>query len=98
MHFGGIDPRLSESELFKKVYGLRTAAQFGRRERKRKELDQLLKQTDFTRSQLKSFYWGWKCCCPSGALTESNLKEIYAQLFPQAGMDLVSCPFTILSL
>lgn len=29
-------------------------------------------------------YWGWKCLCPSGCLTEQSCKDIYAQFFPQA--------------
>lgn len=90
MHFGGTEPKLSEVDLFNEACALKLAAQFSRRNRARRELDQLLKQTDFTRSELKLLYWGWKCSCPSGSLTESNFKEIYAQFFPQAGQ---SCNF-----
>ena len=85
MHFGGTEPKLSEVDLFNEACALRLAAQFGQRNRCRRELDQLIKVTDFTRSELKLLYWGWKCSCPSGTLSESNFKEIYAQFFPQAG-------------
>lgn len=86
MHFGRTETKLSEVDLFNEACALRLAAQFGAgKNRCRRELDQLIKQTDFTKSELKLLYWGWKCSCPSGSLSESNFKEIYAQFFPQAG-------------
>lgn len=44
-----------------------------------------MKKTDFSKDELKLLYWGWKCTCPSGLLSESNFKDMYAQFFPQAG-------------
>lgn len=54
---------------------MRLAAQFrATRSRGRRELDQLTGSTAFTRDELKLLYWGWKCSCLSGSLTESTFK------------------------
>ena len=81
-----IETRLSQTDIFNEACALRLAAYYGtNRGRGRRQLDHLMKRTDFSKNELKLLYWGWKCTCPSGLLTESNFKEMYAQFFPQAG-------------
>lgn len=81
-----IEARLSQTDIFNEACALRLAAYYGtNRGRGRRQLDHLMKRTDFSKNELKLLYWGWKCTCPSGLLTESNFKEMYAQFFPQAG-------------
>lgn len=78
---------MSEIDIFNEACTLRLAAQFGAsRLRGKRELENLTKSTNFSRSELKLLYWGWKCSCPSGTLNEVTFKEIYAQFFPQAGL------------
>ena len=80
------ETRLSQTDIFNEACTLRLAAYYGtNRGRGRRQLDHLMKRTDFSKNELKLLYWGWKCICPSGLLTESNFKEMYAQFFPQAG-------------
>ncbi|KAI1303623.1 Kv channel-interacting protein 1 [Halotydeus destructor] len=80
------ESKLSEVDLFNEACAVRLAAHYGASKlRGRRELDLLLKRTEFSRNELKLLYWGWKCACPSGILTEATFKDIYAQFFPQAG-------------
>ncbi|RWS04096.1 Ca2+ sensor Calsenilin-like protein, partial [Dinothrombium tinctorium] len=73
-------------DLFNEACAVRLAAHYGAiKGRGKRELDLLCKRTKFTRNELKLLYWGWKCACPNGVLSESKFKEIYAQFFPQAG-------------
>lgn len=83
--------------LFNDVCAMRLAQQQGpqNRMRNRRQLDQLVRKTQFDRHELKMLYWGWKCACPDGVLTESVFKEIYSQFFPQAG---TCCVFVSLSM
>jgi Ca2+-binding EF-hand superfamily protein len=75
----------NEAEVFHEACAARLAAQrFALKVRSRRELDQLSRRTRFRRDELKMLYWGWKCLCPSGCLTEQGCKDIYAQFFPQA--------------
>ena len=70
---------------------MRLAAHYGASKvRGRRELDALMRKTEFTKNELKLLYWGWKCACPSGTLTESTFKDIYAQFFPQAGESMTT--------
>ncbi|XP_053212272.1 Kv channel-interacting protein 4-like [Panonychus citri] len=78
--------KLDQMELFNEACAARLAANYSaNKSRRRRELEILCKKTKFTRNELKLLYWGWKCACPNGILTESTFKEIYAQFFPQAG-------------
>ncbi|XP_015789645.1 calcium and calcium/calmodulin-dependent serine/threonine-protein kinase isoform X2 [Tetranychus urticae] len=78
--------KLDQMELFNEACAARLAANYtANKSRRRRELEILCKKTKFTRNELKLLYWGWKCACPNGILTESTFKEIYAQFFPQAG-------------
>ncbi|XP_074594827.1 A-type potassium channel modulatory protein KCNIP1-like [Brevipalpus obovatus] len=78
--------KLDQMELFNEACAARLQAHYGATKyRRRRELEILCRRTKFTRNELKLLYWGWKCACPNGTLTESTFKEIYAQFFPQAG-------------
>lgn len=78
--------KLDQMELFNEACAARLQAHYGATKyRRRRELEILCRRTKFTRNELKLLYWGWKCACPTGILTESTFKEIYAQFFPQAG-------------
>ena len=69
------DTRLSEVDAFNEACAMRLAAQFNAgRNRRRRELDQLVASTQFTKQELKLLYWGWKSSCLSGNLTESTFK------------------------
>lgn len=69
------DAKLSEMDVFNEACAVRLATQFkATRSRGRRELDQLTGSTEFTRDELKLLYWGWKCSCLSGSLTESTFK------------------------
>ncbi|RWS28533.1 Ca2+ sensor Calsenilin-like protein, partial [Leptotrombidium deliense] len=79
-------PKLTEMDLFNEACAMRLAAHYGAiKGRGKRELESLCRKTKFSRNELKLLYWGWKCACPNGVLTESTFKEIYAQFFPQAG-------------
>lgn len=62
-------------DVFNEACAERLAAQFSAtRGRGHRELDQLIGCTQFTREELKVLYWGWKCSCLSGCLTEATFK------------------------
>lgn len=45
-------------------------------------IDELISITKFTRTEIQYIYRDFKQKCPSGILTEKNLKEIYSYYFP----------------
>lgn len=62
-------------DVFNEACAERLAAQFNAtRGRGHRELEQLIGCTQFTKAELKVLYWGWKCSCLSGCLTESTFK------------------------
>jgi len=48
-----------------------------------KPIDELVKETRFTKNEIKSLYRGFKQECPSGIVNEASFREIYAHYFPQ---------------
>nr|XP_045605020.1 calsenilin-like isoform X4 [Procambarus clarkii] len=50
------------------------------------KLEELCKQTKFTRQEIRLMYRGFKQECPEGVVQEDAFKEIYAKFFPH-GID-----------
>lgn len=50
---------------------------------KPKPIEELVRETRFTRKEIQLMYRGFKQECPSGVVNEQSFKEIYAQFFPQ---------------
>ncbi|CAF0969437.1 unnamed protein product [Didymodactylos carnosus] len=48
-----------------------------------RSLDDMIKCTKFSRSEIRLLYRGFKQECPSGSVSEERLREIYLQFFPQ---------------
>ncbi|XP_074642598.1 A-type potassium channel modulatory protein KCNIP1-like isoform X2 [Tubulanus polymorphus] len=46
-------------------------------------LEQLCRNTKFTKKELQIMYRGFKQECPTGIVNEESFKEIYSQFFPQ---------------
>ncbi|CAH1256735.1 KCNIP3 [Branchiostoma lanceolatum] len=46
-------------------------------------IDELVRNTKFTKKELQIMYRGFKQECPTGLVNEDAFKEIYAQFFPQ---------------
>lgn len=53
---------------------------------KPKSIDELVKETRFTKSEIQFLYRGFKQACPSGTINEQMFKEIYQQYFPHGGL------------
>ncbi|XP_067125792.1 Kv channel-interacting protein 4-like [Centruroides vittatus] len=50
---------------------------------KPERLDALCKSTNFTKSEIRIMYQGFKQECPSGIVTEETFKGVFSQYFPQ---------------
>ncbi|RNA21513.1 Kv channel-interacting 2 isoform X7 [Brachionus plicatilis] len=50
---------------------------------KPRPIEELVKETRFTRKEIQYMYRGFKQECPSGIVTEQMFKEIYSHFFPQ---------------
>ncbi|XP_064630263.1 Kv channel-interacting protein 1-like isoform X3 [Lineus longissimus] len=48
-------------------------------------LEQLCRNTKFSKKELQIMYRGFKQECPTGIVDEETFKEIYSQFFPQGG-------------
>ncbi|CAF1076133.1 unnamed protein product [Adineta ricciae] len=48
-----------------------------------RSLDEIVKCTRFSKSEVRLLYRGFKQECPSGNVSEERLREIYVQIFPQ---------------
>uniref|UniRef100_A0A8D8LSE4 Kv channel-interacting protein 1 n=2 Tax=Cacopsylla melanoneura TaxID=428564 RepID=A0A8D8LSE4_9HEMI len=51
-------------------------------------LEDLLKQTKFTRQEIRVMYRGFKQECPEGVVHEDAFKDIYAKFFPHGNSNL----------
>lgn len=45
-------------------------------------LEELLRQTKFSRQEIRVMYRGFKQECPEGVVHEDSFKDIYAKFFP----------------
>ncbi|XP_069994305.1 Kv channel-interacting protein 4 isoform X2 [Penaeus vannamei] len=52
------------------------------------KLEELCKQTKFTRQEIRLMYRGFKQECPEGVVQEDTFKEIYAKFFPHGNSSL----------
>ncbi|XP_069188618.1 calsenilin isoform X2 [Procambarus clarkii] len=52
------------------------------------KLEELCKQTKFTRQEIRLMYRGFKQECPEGVVQEDAFKEIYAKFFPHGNSSL----------
>jgi len=47
------------------------------------DLEDLVRTTKFSKTEIRTMYRGFKQECPAGAVNESTFKEIYEKFFPQ---------------
>ncbi|CAF5128413.1 unnamed protein product, partial [Rotaria sp. Silwood1] len=47
-----------------------------------KSLEEIVRITKFTKSEIRLLYKGFKQECPSGAVTEREFQTIYSHFFP----------------
>ena len=93
---GDTDAKLSESDVFNEACSMRLAAQLrSSRNRGRRELDLLTSCTQFTRHELKVLYWGWKCSCLSGCLTETAFKGQFLRKRDASDFQMLTSPSEI---
>ncbi|XP_033215740.1 Kv channel-interacting protein 2 [Belonocnema kinseyi] len=51
-------------------------------------LDELLRQTKFSRQEIRVMYRGFKQECPEGVVHEDSFKDIYAKFFPHGNSSI----------
>ncbi|CAD5223246.1 unnamed protein product [Bursaphelenchus xylophilus] len=68
---------------FPRLYGINTT--------KPANLERLLIDTQFSRTELRQLYRHFKDFCPNGVLSLDQLKQFYAQIFPKGKSEEYAC-------
>lgn len=64
------------------------AARLAVKNKKTVQLNELLSNTKFTKSEIRTMYRGFKQECPGGIVQEETFKEIYGKFFPHGNSGL----------